>query len=981
MSGTIPGSIHPRRPPAHKSVSLVHPPRGPAKSPPFGGTINRTGSADSDPSSNKAEASSFCESIPKTQKQSSGESSDAGKWFEASNNNFDQSTLSYMDNDPPFYLQPSCSSSSPPVQIGCRNKMNVLRSTELPHPAGVQIQESVGSSADDFRSVIDDLTIENKKLKRRLQKYENTYSGRLKEEKLFEIRVHGLPPEKKRELEETLKTFALSLHVSQETMGKDSPPEHSRPNLQTRQTASSMTSHFEDSAYASMSTSGQGQNASTPFVNRADRSKDAAAKLTRTNQSVQSYLHEIPESLLPRQNVHLSDKAKKKLIVRRLEQLFAGKGAAVDGPRQSMQQQEVSKSAARADRRWTESQGHTARAEGNREAKLMGQPSGSHNDSPQGSSSTTSIPQRDLSGLRRVSTGNSTPDQRPTRPLDLDPQRAQVPRDNLRYIRHLGFSPLDPELEEPQEEGHGWIYLNVLTNMAQLHTLNVTPDFVKLAIEEYSSKLDISHDGRKVRWKGGGFLTRTSSDNSTDPASEGTSSDNKNRPKQSPRKKSRKNGSQPQASSGANLTTQVSSSTTSRNAKLDYVPLFSHNSGSDVECEPSPGDEYSLPSSPEHPNLLVESSQMNSSGAATSSKSKMRRDDGPIIFYDNAMFCTDLTGDPSSIHNPTESQNVWRRAIGDEGSSPPHSGSDSDQLKLPLSRSIHHPDHADIMDIDDSNPSTNENEVKFPSSSSSSDEKSPENSNILDMEASGLGGVVPQDNFSVDVQTQIRQPNYPGTSAPIQSNPFSHRFREILGERGQVKEQGSHMGSYIKQDVISAKHKTLPNSELPPPSYLIDDSGTEDEDSTSDEDDSELQGFSPPYPLQPLQRAPQALRISPGEDPGENESSDEDSDMEDVDNDDDDESLDLLATARDIDPVAIRAKERQFDSEMAERLAEEIPAGSSAATRGGGSGFNSPYNFGDSDHGHDDPKRSVGLKRNRSGESEGAKGKSARVSQ
>lgn len=40
--------------------------------------------------------------------------------------------------------------------------------------------------------------------------------------------------------------------------------------------------------------------------------------------------------------------------------------------------------------------------------------------------------------------------------------------------------------------------------------------------------------------------------------------------------------------------------------------------------------------------------------------------------------------------------------------------------------------------------------------------------------------------------------------------------------------------------------------------------------------------------------------------------------------------------------MTIRASERGHDSKMAGRLTEEIPAGSSAATAGGGSGFNSP---------------------------------------
>jgi len=58
------------------------------------------------------------------------------------------------------------------------------------------------------------------------------------------------------------------------------------------------------------------------------------------------------------------------------------------------------------------------------------------------------------------------------------------------------------------------------------------------------------------------------------------------------------------------------------------------------------------------------------------------------------------------------------------------------------------------------------------------------------------------------------------------------------------------------------------------------------------------------------------------------------------------EGIDFLAHARRVDPELIGKAERQYDAEMAERLAEEIPAGSSAATAGGGSGWGSPKGAG-----------------------------------
>jgi hypothetical protein len=76
---------------------------------------------------------------------------------------------------------------------------------------------------------------------------------------------------------------------------------------------------------------------------------------------------------------------------------------------------------------------------------------------------------------------------------------------------------------------------------------------------------------------------------------------------------------------------------------------------------------------------------------------------------------------------------------------------------------------------------------------------------------------------------------------------------------------------------------------------------------------------------------------------GENYSDSASSSEDDIEEDEsDDGSIDFLATARKADPTTVHASEREYDAVLAERLAEEIPAGSSAATAGGGSGFNSP---------------------------------------
>ena len=77
--------------------------------------------------------------------------------------------------------------------------------------------------------------------------------------------------------------------------------------------------------------------------------------------------------------------------------------------------------------------------------------------------------------------------------------------------------------------------------------------------------------------------------------------------------------------------------------KLAYTPLFFHKVDSDEDDDFYTIDQISTPSSvPAH--LTGDSSRLGSP-AMKSSSSQKRRDGGPIIFYNKARFCTDLSGD------------------------------------------------------------------------------------------------------------------------------------------------------------------------------------------------------------------------------------------------------------------------------------------------------------------------------------------------
>jgi hypothetical protein len=793
-----------------------------------------------------------------------------------------------------------------------------------------------GESSDDFRGVIDDLTIENKKLKRRLKKYEKLHDAHLKDDKLFEIRVHGLEADKKRELEEILRAFAAGLAPQPAPAFPPNGYAGISPGLKTHQTGSSQASNqLTDSAYASMSASGQGSSA--PSVGASKHRRNVQAAKSR-QQNIHSFLHHIPEGLQPHPNSEaMSERAKEKMVVRRLEQIFAGTDALAGPHHQTLQQEDVSQTAARADRTAIEAQGQQALLEGHREADMMNMETEDPLDIGAkrrlAAGNTDALNHQESENIAEQDFAESSPDsksdeQRPTRPLDLDPDRAQVPADNYRYIRHLGFSPQDPEHQRTPEDGHGWVYLNLLINMAQLHTIHVTPEFVRKAVTERSDHFEVSEDGRKVRWRGGSRITKTSSYGG-DSSRERTDDDG-----QSPRKRLKtSNGS------GVRATSQGGNGASVRKpqpefGRLMYTPLFSHRSMSeDSEASSSTGEEYN--DSPYTQQMGGESSGMASSGLHTSApKKKRKQDNGPIIFYNNAGFCTDLSGD-SGARGSNGTPYYKPSSLAPVGRTPPREEpSQMFEKRGPLEEASLLPEPMDLAD----NPIPDSLELAFPTQSPPSSASGAQKRPSIDLEVTGMGGVYPADNFAIEVESRhavVDQHEAPAIPIQDTTKNLPDRFARILhGNTPQRKVRAA-----VAQRYLNIQRIEHPPSMLPPALCFV----PEEDDSTSDDYSGTVDEMSmspDAADVLPPSTAPQTMYMP------DVDSEDSDEEMEDEEYDESDAesdgSLDLLATAREADPEAISRKERQYDAEMAERLAEAIPAGSSAATAGGGSGFASP---------------------------------------
>lgn len=619
----------------------------------------------------------------------------AEQWFAETDKNASRD-LSFPDNDPPFYINRRSSSDGSSVcavhSDGTSLKHSALGKPTAPTRALLARMESSQSNSEDFRSVIDDLTIQNKKLKKKLRQYERLHCSHLQDDKMFEVRIHGLTAHRKRELEETLRSFASSIEESppkiptviptpikpvvagsgpitrlRKAAVSAIPTTESLSTLGKPSSASTSCSKPGDSAYASMS----GQTGISQLHQQDRVNFDSMTRASQAQNSVKSYLHDIPQSLVPRHSMAMSERSKSELVVRRLEQIFTGRGAASRHHTQCYQQQELSHSAAEADRIRLDPHGRGRQSvrEGVREARIADDVDLNIESLSEANLATQQSRQssNDRRGSNQDTRGSreSSPGQRPTRPLDLDLQRAQIPEENIHYIRHLGLS--SPMGNTNADTDDGWIYLNLLISMAQLHTLNVTPEFIKSAVSNVSSRFELSSDSTKVRWLGGTECTRPSSDGAD-------SSDMERVRPAGPGFSTNERGSLPNLSSNVDamdrqepntaLPVLAYESSTDQDTSTKGVPIFLAQANNWANFHYKPLFFHGVSSEQDDDSGLVTNSGASSDGIenATGMHSginsgshglretevKLRQQNtehGPIIFYHKARFCTDLSGD------------------------------------------------------------------------------------------------------------------------------------------------------------------------------------------------------------------------------------------------------------------------------------------------------------------------------------------------
>ena len=946
------------------------------------------------------------------QREAIGRRAKAERWFNDTNNNASGTRdVPYLDSeshlhilklrrlahqsldDPPFYLnekpyaggERACAVHSDGSSFNPSN----LGQPTAPTRSLLAQMEANESNSEDFRGVIDDLTIQNKRLKKKLKKYERLHCSHLQEEKLFEVRIHGLAAHRKRELEGILRSFASSSEESPETSVFNvgnfnaSVPASVAHKPCSSSTSCSKGSRPIDSAYASMS--GQAGVSQKQLQDHSHNFRQA--QIHSKQQTVKSYLDDIPETLVPKTSLAMSERAKSRLVVKRLEQIFTGRRAA---PRhsQSHQQQEVSQSAAQADRIRREARGrnHPPTREGVREARILPNdaelevdslseanlaaqqsqqtiqsrkcnstreprillgPADSQIDSSSetnltGQQSRQSTDEEDSRSRGPRFSRAATPDQRPTRPMDLDLHRAQVPSDNIEYIRHLGLASPTSPLDVESGSDDGWVFLNLLTSLAQLHTLNVTPEFIRIAVANISSKLELSPDGTKVRWQGGTDGTKMSSDSdeSDDTGNWKSTDTSVSISKQEPLtdlpskaglgKYQVPNSALPFSTVGLPATPEVGAKRRPVYLeqpddvdKFHYKPLFFHGTTSEDEDASARATNSVSSFDPMETSLTSGSHGIHESEAKLR---KQNRENGPIIFYSKARFCTDLSGDSSgALHDETAYSRYTQELIGCTQHANAEKLDPSENDYVPHGEVV-----TDSTDVDTGSTNTTRSALDLEDLTSSLSDISP--TSPIPMEVSGLGGIQPEDNFMVKVKVRHRERKGRGSRA---QSPFSiprGPIRRLLhrtppGSTNTFREakdipRSQPNGGTMKSEIISTVKTNMPPSSLPPPSYVClpfssseSDDGDDEEEDQEEEEDGNI-GYCNENNLASRKSSvedladPRRANLFLGSSSDESQAS---SYLSTSPGSEDDSSIDFLANARVLDPDTIAAQEREYE--------------------------------------------------------------------
>lgn len=241
----------------------------------------------------------------------------------------------------------------------------------------------------------------------------------------------------------------------------------------------------------------------------------------------------------------------------------------------------------------------------------------------------------------------------------------------------------------------------------------------------------------------------------------------------------------------------------------------------------SPSEEFNHPVSRPLPD--VQQGEHNSMGAESqNAPTSQRGSDGSIIFYHQASFYTDLSGDVATggVENRSYDRLLVEPvgAITDSEASWP--GNETEPFSSTHTKNLIEFGHAPGPVMHEVGPKGVSVVTLYLDTSLSQ-------FGALDFEVSGLGGVVPSDHFFIVTRSYLSTPDVDVSSlAKITqySRPYQSRICRALQDNYSHTRSNSALvlhgrpGLGIKRNIIDLQVHNLPPSCLPPPSYYGYDS-------------------------------------------------------------------------------------------------------------------------------------------------------------
>ncbi|KAL8789065.1 MAG: hypothetical protein Q9213_001328 [Squamulea squamosa] len=705
-------------------------------------------------------------------------------------------------DEPPFHLQRPSSDQASAQALHEEPNSSRFGDSSQPQRLSRSLLSQLELSKNDpntFRDIIDDLTVQNKDLKRQLKKYEKYHSIGKEHNGLFEIWIHNLSQEKKRELETILQHFTGSIHPS---------PAESEPVsvTKTRQslhqvsgrkpklsTSSPPFMPVLDSAYASTSAT------ANTFPIASDRSTRPITESRRHPSADNFALHGTLSSAQAHNDGMILDKNKQEDIVQKLEQLF------------------------------------------------------------EDDSEILEILEKEVEEHERF--------------------RQRHSPDHLRYLRHLGV--VSPVTERSPRSNHDWVYLNLLVNVAQLHTLNVTPEFVRQAIHDLSTKLVLSDNGRKVRWRGNtpepsnktDFYKVAEVDYAVRLAGSAESTLANRSEVNNIGASSMNQATAHQPSTIYHQDTASYARSARRNAassNLRYKPVFTRHKGRSAGShQEKDGQSVGLDTA-----SLVEE---EASVASETPQTKTNQRSGPMIFFDRDPFFLDLSANPPdhsqlehSLHGELVSEPLGnRRASAKVGTEQVKRSSfaflAASEETRPREANLRDNIQPPFLTIYDGNETNSPPDQAIAGAAH------------VPLEASGIGGIQLDDNFAIDIERE--ESSLPESSSRSRSLP-----NRLIPTNQHPPIPNPH------HRLISTKLRHLPPSPLPPPSYVYpaissSSSDSESDDGLPDDTNSELE-------FRPLSLSPQMRMFLEGQEEASAPEEDDDDGVMDYEDEDEDEDED-----------------------------------------------------------------------------------------